>query len=256
MWGATLGGLRLKPMTEVLTVNNISHRYGDKLALNEVSFHISPGQRLVLLGPNGAGKSTLLGLLTRLLKIQQGRIAVNGCDIHTAREKALRGVGVVFQQSTLDLDLTVEQNLQYHGALHGLTKQTTAQAITRELTRLALPETLKTRVRKLNGGHRRRVEIARALLHQPNLLLLDEPTVGLDLASRAALNNDIKSLSKNHQSAVLWTTHLMEEVSPEDQLLVINRGKTLAQGPCSQLLRENNCETATELFNQLTGAPA
>lgn len=237
-----------------LSVDGISHTYAGKKALDNVSFTIDPGELLALLGPNGAGKSTLFALVTRLLKCQQGEIAIAGANLKQSREKVLRGVGVVFQQSTLDPDLTVAQNLAYHAALHGISSKQAKLAATRELERLSLTDTMNTRVRKLNGGHRRRVEIARALLHQPQMLLLDEATVGLDVESRELLNRHVRSLCQEKNLSVLWTTHLIDEIQPHDKLLLIHRGHTQAYGEVQAVLQKNKCPDLRTLFSHFTGA--
>ena len=148
-----------------LEVSDLSFAYGAREALRKVSFSLEPGRFAALLGPNGAGKSTLIALLTRLYDLQQGEIRVGGCSLRSAARPALRQLGVVFQQSTLDLDLSVEQNLRYHAALHGLSRRQTGLRVDAELARQALTERRRERVRELNGGHRRRVEIALSLIH-------------------------------------------------------------------------------------------
>ncbi|MFZ3207112.1 MAG: ATP-binding cassette domain-containing protein, partial [Pseudomonas sp.] len=199
-----------------LEVSALGFAYGARQALQGVGFSVAPGSFAALLGPNGAGKSTLIALLTRLYDLQQGDIQVMGCSLRQQPRQALRQLGVVFQQSTLDLDLSVEQNLRYHAALHGMAKPLASARIDEELARQQLGERRHEKVRDLNGGHRRRVEIARALLHQPRLLLLDEASVGLDPASRLALNRHVRQLCRDDGLAVLWTTHLLDEVQAND----------------------------------------
>ncbi len=218
-----------------LEVSAVGFAYGARLALQAVSFNVAPGSFAALLGPNGAGKSTLIALLTRLYDLQQGDIRVLGCSLRQQPRQALRQLGVVFQQSTLDLDLSIEQNLRYHAALHGLPRRETQTRIDQELARQQLGERRHDKVRALNGGHRRRVEIARALLHRPRLLLLDEASVGLDPASRLALNQHVRQLCRDDGLAVLWTTHLLDEVQASDQLLILNHGRLVAQGPAHSL---------------------
>jgi len=234
-----------------LDVNDLSFAYGARQALNQVGFSLAPGRFAALLGPNGAGKSTLIALLTRLYDLQRGEIRVGGHSMRDNPRPALKQLGVVFQQSTLDLDLSVEQNLRYHAALHGLSRRQSSQRVDAELARQDLSERRGERVRELNGGHRRRVEIARALLHEPRLLLLDEASVGLDPASRLALNQHLRSLCREQQLSVLWTTHLLDEVSPSDDLLILHQGRLVASGQAAHLSQEHGGDLGTA-FTRLT----
>lgn len=218
-----------------LRVAGLGFAYGARKALDGIDFALPAGRFTALLGPNGAGKSTLIALLTRLYDLQVGEIEVCGCSLARQPRLALRQLGVVFQQSTLDLDLSVEQNLRYHAALHGLPRALAADRIEQELARQQLQERRRDKVRTLNGGHRRRVEIARALLHRPRLLLLDEASVGLDPAARQGLNEHVRQLCRDEGLAVLWTTHLLDEVRGDDQLLVLDRGRLVAQGEAAQV---------------------
>ncbi|WP_425039270.1 ABC transporter ATP-binding protein [Primorskyibacter sp. S187A] len=218
-----------------LTVDGLSFSYGAKQALDDVSFTIAPGQFCALLGPNGAGKSTLFGLLTRLFTAPQGRIEIGGHDLQKTPLLALGRMGVVFQQTTLDLDLTILQNLQYFSALHGLSRRDAAPRIEAALARMDLTQRAQEKCRTLNGGHRRRTEIARALLHQPDFLLLDEPTVGLDAATRSALTQHVHRLCAETGLTVLWATHLTDEVAPTDQVILLHQGKILRKGTAHEL---------------------
>ena len=235
-----------------LAISNLSYYYGTRAALNAVTFTIAPGQFFGLLGPNGAGKSTLMALLTRLLKPTSGDIQVFSRSLSAQPSAIMSDIGVVFQQSTLDLDLSVLQNLNYHGGLHGLSARDTYIRVSDELHRFGLQDKRHARVRELNGGHRRRIELARAMLHRPKLLLLDEPTAGLDIESRAALNRHVRQLCKDHNIAVLWTTHLIEELENNDPLLILDRGTTKALGRADTLLKEHNCDNIGDLFALLT----
>ncbi|ROM06175.1 ABC transporter ATP-binding protein, partial [Pseudomonas protegens] len=221
-----------------LEVSQLSFAYGPRQVLDQVSLSLAPGRFAALLGPNGAGKSTLIALLTRLYDLQQGDIRVGGCSLRNAARAALRQLGVVFQQSTLDLDLSVEQNLHYHAALHGLSRRQGQARIDAELARQGLSERRRESVRALNGGHRRRVEIARALLHEPRLLLLDEASAGLDPASRLALNRHIRQLCQEQRLSVLWTTHLLDEVQADDQLLILYQGRLVASGVAATISQQ------------------
>src|SRR5262249_43998193 len=176
-----------------LSIEGVSHAYGARPALKDVSFAIEPARFTVLLGLNGAGKSTLFSLVTRLFGIQRGAIRIFGHDVARAPGEALRRVGIVFQPRTLDLDLSVTQNLVYHAALHGIGAAEARRRAEHELGRIALSERAHDKVRDLSGGQMRRVEIARALLHRPDLMLLDEPTVGLDIRSRADILGHVRA---------------------------------------------------------------
>ncbi|BAQ73852.1 2-phenylethanol ABC efflux transporter, ATP-binding protein PedB [Pseudomonas sp. Os17] len=237
-----------------LEVSQLSFAYGPRQALDQVSLSLAPGRFAALLGPNGAGKSTLIALLTRLYDLQQGDIRVGGCSLRNAARAALRQLGVVFQQSTLDLDLSVEQNLHYHAALHGLSRRQGQARIDAELARQGLTERRRESVRALNGGHRRRVEIARALLHEPRLLLLDEASAGLDPASRLALNRHIRQLCQEQRLSVLWTTHLLDEVQADDQLLILHQGRLVASGVASAISQQQGGDLSTA-FARLTQNP-
>ncbi|MGX1202629.1 ABC transporter ATP-binding protein [Marinobacter sp. MBR-105] len=237
-----------------IEASNLGFRYGDKPVLREVSFALTSGRFHALLGPNGAGKSTLFGLLTRLLALQQGDIRLGGQSLKKQPAEAMRQIGVVFQQNALDLDLTVRQNLQYHAALHGLSRKQARARGDRELERFELLDRANDAVRQLNGGHRRRVEIARALLHEPSLLLLDEPTVGLDVASRKALNEHVRTLSEEDGLTVLWATHLIEEVRADDRVLILHQGQLLADGNGQAICDAEGTRDLAETFHALTGA--
>lgn len=235
-----------------LLVKDLSFSYGSKKALDQVNFQIQQGECTILLGPNGAGKSTLFSLITRLYDTRVGRIELCGFDIKRQTRKALAKLGVVFQQTTLDMDLTVMQNLRYHAALHGMGRKLASQRIQEELVRLNMYERRFEQIRELNGGHRRRVEIARALLHKPSLLLLDEPTVGLDVPSRHDIVEYVHRLAVEEQMAVLWASHLIDEIYPEDRLIVLHKGRIKAQGKVDEVQEITHATTIKEAFYKLT----
>ena len=227
-----------------LRVSDLHYRYGSKVALDGVGFSIDEGRFCALLGPNGAGKSTLFSLLTGLLAAPEGGIAIAGHDMRTQPKAALARMGVVFQQTTLDLDLTVVQNLRYFAALHGLSGRTAASRIDEALDRLDMLERASEKVRALNGGHRRRTEIARALLHRPAVMLLDEPTVGLDAPARAAITNHVHDLCDDTQMTVLWATHLTDEVRLTDELVILHKGKVLASDTAHRIAGDRPLQAA------------
>lgn len=209
-----------------LCVQNLSYTYGAKKALQDVSFALDKGRFCALLGPNGAGKSTLFSLLTRLFVTPHGTIHVAGHDLAREPRAALGKIGVVFQQQTLDLDMSVIQNLRYFAALQGLSGKTAARNIDAALDRLSMRERAHEKARGLNGGHRRRMEIARALIHEPKVLLLDEPTVGLDTASRRAITDHVHDLA-DAGLLVFWATHLVDEIRDADDVVVLHQGRVL-----------------------------
>jgi ABC-2 type transport system ATP-binding protein len=242
--------------TPALRVGELSYAYGERLALDTVSFVVVAGVCTILLGPNGAGKSTLFSLITRLYDTRQGSIEIAGFDLRKRSLAALAKLGVVFQQPTLDLDLNVEQNLRYHASLHGLSRRHADQRIREELERQDMYERRKEKVRQLNGGHRRRVEIARALLHRPDVLLLDEPTVGLDVPSRKAIVEYVHQLADRTGIAVLWATHLIDEIYPSDQLVVLHKGRIRADGAVAEVLADTGTADIGSAFTRLTEGDA
>ncbi|WP_051341180.1 ABC transporter ATP-binding protein [Azospirillum halopraeferens] len=236
-----------------LEVAGLSYAYGRRRALDDVSFTLDGGRFALLFGLNGAGKTTLFSLLTRLFTAPQGRIRILGHDLERQPGATLARLGVVFQQSTLDLDLTVRQNLEYHAALHGLGRAVTRARIAEELERNGLADRARDRVRALSGGQRRRVEIARALLHRPDLLLLDEPTVGLDVRSRQDIEAHVRTLCATDGLAVLWATHLTDEASPGDRLVVLHRGRLCFDGTVAGALAARGGGDLRAAFMALIG---
>ena len=237
-----------------LAVAHLSHSFSGRRALDDVSFAVGGGGFTVLLGLNGAGKTTLISLVTGLYHAHGGEVRVFG---HALREQPLRALarmGVVFQQLTLDLDLTVRENLRYHASLHGLPGSLARERQTAELARLEISDRADERVRTLSGGLRRRVEIARALLHGPRLLLLDEPTVGLDLSTRRAILAHVRALCRDQKVSVLWATHLMDEVETGDHLVLLHRGAVAWDGPAGELCAATGRATIAEAFMARTQA--
>jgi ABC-2 type transport system ATP-binding protein len=239
-------------MTEsALEIDGLSYGYGRGFAIEDISFRIGQGEFTALLGPNGAGKTTLFSLITRLFEAPRGKISVCGINLRERPTKALAHMGVVFQQPTLDLDLTVRQNLHYFASLHGIGRRDAADRIDEALERLDMGERDKEKVRQLNGGHRRRVELARALLHRPDLLVLDEPTVGLDVPARRGIVEHVHDLCRTQGMAVLWATHLIDEVYPDDRVVVIHKGHILANGSVAEVNQNNSSANLTQTFHRL-----
>ncbi len=238
--------------TPMLSVEAVSHAYGERRALDNVTFAVEPATFAVLLGLNGAGKSTLFALITRLYATQHGRIRIFGHDVERASGEALRILGVVFQSRTLDLDLSVMQNLMYHAALHGVRNREAQRLAHEVLVRMALKDRAHDKVRNLSGGLMRRIEIARALLHRPRLLVLDEPTVGLDVNSRADILTYVRRLIAEDGVSVLWAAHLIDEVGENDHLIVLHQGHVLADSPLPRVLADCGATSVLDAFARLT----
>ncbi len=237
-----------------LSIEGLSFSYGKKPALRDFNLTIAPGETVILLGPNGAGKTTLFSLICGLFAHRVGTIRIGGVDAADHRSQALAGLGVVFQAQALDLDLTVAQNLAYFCALRGIDRSTAGIRIEHELTRLDMADRVNEKVRSLNGGHRRRVEIARAKLSNPKLLLLDEPTVGLDISTRSALISHLHERPDGNALATLWATHLIDEVMPDDRVLVLHRGELAADGTPAELMQRTGKQDLAQAFNALTSS--
>jgi ABC-2 type transport system ATP-binding protein len=241
------------PAGPALSVENVSHAYGTRRALDDVSFTVAPASFTALLGLNGAGKSTLFSLITRLFGVQAGHIGIFGHDIGRDPGEALRRMGVVFQPRTLDLDLSVLQNLLYHAALHGIDRREARSRAGEVLARIDLADRAGSKVRDLSGGQMRRLEIARALLHRPHLLLLDEATVGLDVKARADILSHVRQLVTGQGISVLWATHLLDEIALNDDLVVLHQGRVLAKGQAARIVADTVATDLNSAFMKLTG---
>jgi len=236
----------------MLTVHGVSKSYQTTPALKAVTFELNAGFN-TLLGPNGAGKSTLFQILTGLFTPDQGDINILNIDIRNQLTQALAHIGVVFQQSALDLDLTVYANLRFHGRLHGLSDKVIQARITPELAKLDLESLLNKPCRTLSGGNRRKVELVRALMTHPSVLLMDEATVGLDPVSRDSLIKHVHQLCHERDLCVLWATHLIDEAETADQVLILHKGELLQQASPQQLINLTNTDHLLEAFLQLSG---
>jgi ABC-2 type transport system ATP-binding protein len=239
-----------------LQVRNIVKSYGRRHALNGVTLAVRAGEFVALLGPNGAGKTTLFQLLSGLFMPDSGQVEVMGHDMRRDPVPALAGLGIVFQQTTLDPELSVVANLLFHAGLHGMPHGVAKIRIGVELQRIGLADRARDRVRTLSGGNRRRVELARALLHAPRILLMDEPTVGLDPASRRDLIRLVRKVRDEQAIAIFWATHLCEEAASSDRVIVLHHGKVLRDTTPAAMLAEGGVAELEEAFIRLTGKPA
>ena len=219
----------------MIAVQNLTHRYGDRVALSGVSFEVKKGEIFGLLGPNGGGKSSLFRILSTMMVPSEGRAEIAGHDVARDPAAVRRAVGVVFQTQSLDKALTVEENLRAQGHLHGLSGATLRDRMESAMERLGLTDRRKDLVDTLSGGLRRRVEIAKALLHKPQVLLMDEASTGLDPAARRDLSNHIESLRTHEGVTILLTTHMLAEADRCDRLVLLHQGKIVAQGSPAEL---------------------
>jgi ABC-2 type transport system ATP-binding protein len=242
-----------KQSAPALLLENVVKAYGSIRAVERVSFSAAPGEFIALLGPNGAGKTTLFQLLSGLFVPDSGRVEIMGQDMARNPVPALAMLGIVFQQPALDLELSVTGNLLFHAGLHGMPRAAAKDRIAAELARLGLAERAHDKAGQLSGGNRRRVELARALLHDPRVLLMDEATVGLDPASRSDLLKLMLAMRQERSVAVLWATHLCDEVEGADRVIVMHRGKVLADTTPAELISRTGATTIEQAFLSMTG---
>lgn len=219
----------------MITVENLSHHYGSRAALSNVSFEVEKGEIFGLLGPNGGGKSTLFRILSTMMAPGSGCAAIAGHDVMREPAAVRRDVGVVFQTQSLDKALTVGENLRSQGHLHGLSGLNLKQRMEKVMARLGLLERRNDLVETLSGGLRRRVEIAKALLHRPQVLLMDEASTGLDPGGRRELRQYVQELRDNEGVTILLTTHILDEADHCDRLVLLHEGRVVAEGSPAQL---------------------
>lgn len=219
----------------MIQVQNLTHRYGDRVALSNVSFEVKKGEIFGLLGPNGGGKSTVFRILSTMMVPTEGHAILAGHDVVRDAAAVRRHVGVVFQTQSLDKALTVEENLRAQGHLHGLSGALLRERMEAAMQRLGLLDRRKDLVETLSGGLRRRVEIAKALLHRPQVLLMDEASTGLDPAARRDLSRHVETLRQTEGVTILLTTHILEEADRCDRLVLLHQGNIVAQGTPNEL---------------------
>jgi ABC-2 type transport system ATP-binding protein len=239
-------------MTRVLACREVSKRFGRTQALDKVSLQVDAGEMVALLGPNGAGKTTLFQLLTGLFVADSGAVEVLGADMRRDPVAALAQLGVVFQQPALDLNLSVRASLRFHADLHGLPGAVSRPRIDALLERFGLAAVAAQPARSLSGGNRRKVELLRALLHEPRLLLMDEATVGLDPASRAQMLDEVLHARTGRGIGVLWATHLVDEAERAQRVVVLHRGTVRWDGTAAELCRVQGASSLHAAFLRVT----
>lgn len=228
-------------MKNIIEINNLSKSFSEIKAVDDLSFKVKEGELFAFLGVNGAGKSTTINIICGQLKKDSGSVIINGCDLDGNRDSIKGEIGVVFQNSVLDKALSVKDNLESRAALYGITGKAFGDRLNELSLLLDFKDLLKRSVGKLSGGQRRRIDIARALLSRPKILILDEPTTGLDPQTRKLLWSVIGDLRKNENMTVMLTTHYMEEAAEADYVVILDSGKIAAEG------------TPLELKNTYTG---
>jgi ABC-2 type transport system ATP-binding protein len=237
--------------SSLISVQTVAKSYGSLKALDAVDLNVAAGEFVALLGLNGAGKTTLFQLLTGLFVPDTGTILINGIELQRDPASGLKRLGIVFQESTLDLDLPVSSSLHFHAGLHGMSRARARTRMLEELGRLGLTDSIGTIGRRLSGGNRRRVELARALMHDPSILLLDEPTAGLDPAVRRDLVNYVSQLCKERGLGVLWATHLVEEAERADRVVVLHRGRVVESASPAVLMHQAGKTALADAFLSL-----
>ncbi|MCH7702992.1 MAG: ABC transporter ATP-binding protein [Planctomycetes bacterium] len=240
-------------MQPAVETKNLVHRYGERSALNKLDLTVAPGQIFALLGPNGGGKTTLFRILATLLRPTDGQARVMGFDVRESPHDVRRRIGVMFQSPSVDKKLTVAENLRHHGHLYGLSGRTLSDRTGEVLATIGLVDRAGERVEKLSGGLMRRVEIAKSLMHRPQVLLLDEPSVGLDPHARLALRDQLEELRQSWGVTCLLTTHLMDEAETCDMVGIIDEGVLVACGTPSDLRSSIEGDVVTVTSNK---APA
>ncbi|MFO1007970.1 MAG: ATP-binding cassette domain-containing protein [Planctomycetaceae bacterium] len=218
-----------------ILIDSVSHKYGERLALDQLSFQVQPGEIFGLLGPNGGGKTTLFKLLTTLMPVQSGQLSILGFDVAKHADEVRQSIGVTFQSPSVDVKLTVRENIVYQGRLYGLSGADLRKRVAAQMERFQISDRANDLVQTLSGGLKRRVEIAKSLLHNPRVLLLDEPSTGLDPGARFDLWQALQTLRAESGVTVLVTTHMMEEAEKCDRLVILDRGKLAAIGTPDEL---------------------
>lgn len=242
-------------MDAIIEVSNLTKRFGKFTAVNDVSFSVKRGQIFAFLGPNGAGKSTTIKMLTTLLTPTAGSIHINGFDAAKEKDSVRKSFGIVFQDQSLDDELTAYENMEFHAVLYGISKATRKKSIKELLSLVELWDRKDSLVKTFSGGMKRRLEIARGLLHHPKIFFLDEPTQGLDPQTRNHMWQYIRDLSENEGITIFFTTHYLEEAQEyAERIAIMDHGKVITEGSLEDLLEETKEKTLENAFLKLTGS--
>src|SRR5436190_731852 len=241
-------------MQEIISVKGVTKKFKEFIAVDNISFDVNAGEIFAFLGPNGAGKSTTIKMLTTLLRPTEGSLFLSGHDVNKEQEAARKVFGIVFQDPSLDDELTAFENMQLHAVLYGLDKKTMTHRTEELLTLVELWDRRNSIVKTFSGGMKRRLEIARGLLHLPRILFLDEPTLGLDAQTRNLLWNYVQKLNEKEGMTIFFTTHYLAEAEAiANRIAIIDRGKIVAMGNTEELKAQTNTENLEEAYLELTG---
>jgi ABC-2 type transport system ATP-binding protein len=239
----------------MIDIKDVTKKFGSFTAVDNISLQIEAGERFALLGPNGAGKSTTIKMLTTLLRPTSGKLLLNGHDVVKSQDAARKSFGIVFQDPSVDTEMTAYENMQLHAVLYGIPKSETDHRIKELLELVELWDRRKSLVKTFSGGMKRRLEIARGLLHHPKLLFLDEPTLGLDAQTRNLLWDYVQDLSRKKHMTIFFTTHYLEEAEQNaSRIALIDHGKIIAMGTSDELKKQTKSKTLEEAYLKMTGS--
>ena len=242
------------PMESIIEVKGLTKTYGNVLAVDHISFSVRKGEIFAFLGPNGAGKTTTIKMLTTLLRPHDGSIRLNGFNALKEPDKVRRSIGIVFQDPSLDEELTAYENMEFHGVLYGVPKKVRRERIEELLSMVGLWERRGDLVKRFSGGMKRRLEIARGLLHHPQILFLDEPTLGLDPQTRVSIWSYVERLNQEEGITIFFTTHYLYEAERvADTIAIMDNGKIVAQGTPEELRAKTGMTSLEDIFISLTG---
>ncbi|MEK7594945.1 MAG: ATP-binding cassette domain-containing protein [Patescibacteria group bacterium] len=240
---------------DIISVKNVTKRFGDITAVDGISFDIKKGEIFAFLGPNGAGKSTTIKMLTTMLRPTSGSLHLAGHDVTRERDSARKAFGIVFQDPSLDEELSAYENMELHATLYGIPKSERYMRIEELLELVELWNRKDSMIKTFSGGMRRRLEIARGLLHEPRILFLDEPTLGLDTQTRNLMWNYVKRLSDEKGMTIFFTTHYLDEAEAvAERIAIIDHGKIVASGTTSELCKQTKTKTLEDAYLKLTGS--
>jgi len=239
---------------KIIKIEGLTKKFGNLVAVDNINLNVEKGKIFAFLGPNGAGKSTTIKMLTTLLSPTKGKISLNGYDVTNDKNEARKSFGIVFQDPSIDIELTALENMHFHAVLYKVEKSIRKEKTEELLKMVDLWDRKDDFIKNFSGGIKRRLEIARGLLHNPEILFLDEPTLGLDTQTRAYMWEYIKKMNKEKTITVFFTTHYLDEVEKiANDVAIIDKGKIISKGTVDEIKKENHTKSLEEAFLKLTG---